>query len=110
MKDISCETLLMAKMAEADGERAELSPEEIKRHLSTCEECRAELAQLQKIDNVLQRRSRAEQPLDLWPAVSQGLRRPATRIGWKPFAVAGVMLFAYKLLEMLPERSNVEGR
>lgn len=104
MKDILCEKVLMARMAEADGEKAELSPEEIERHLSVCDDCRAELAQLEAVDSVLKSVSRADQSLDLWPAVSRGLEPPAPRVGWKPFAVASVMLLAYKLIEMLPEK------
>lgn len=104
MKDMGCEKVLLARMAEADGERAELSPEEIERHLMTCDNCRAEVAQLEKIDGTLKRTSRAEQPVDLWPAVNHGLQQPAPRSSWTPFAVAGVMLLAYKLLEMLPQK------
>ena len=36
MKDLTCEKVLIAMMAAADGESAELSPEEMKAHLSAC--------------------------------------------------------------------------
>jgi anti-sigma factor RsiW len=104
MNDMGCEKVLLARMAEADGERAELSSEEIALHLSTCDNCRAEVAEWEKVDRVLQSAARAEQSLDLWPAVSQRLPRSAPRSEWTPFIIAGVMLLAYKLLEMLPEK------
>jgi anti-sigma factor RsiW len=104
MKDRGCEKVLLARMAEADGERTELSPEEIERHLSTCDNCRVEVAQLENIDGMLKRASRAEQSFDLWPAVSKELTRPAPRSSWAPFVVAAVMLLGYKLVEMLPAK------
>lgn len=97
-----CEKVLMAMMAEADGERAELSPEEIKAHLSTCEDCRGEIVQMQPVIELLRHGGRAERTVDLWPTISSRLDQPASRKGWKPYAIAGLLLLAYKLLEMLP--------
>lgn len=102
MENISCEKVLMAKMAEADGEPLEISPAELESHLSTCHDCRAELVQLHETDLLFEVVSRNEQQADLWPAVSDGLIQSSTTIGWKPFAVVGVLLIAYKLIELLP--------
>jgi len=103
MKEIACEKVLMAKMAEADGERADLSIEDLDLHLSSCEKCRTEIARLHDIDAILQRSSRAETAVDLWPVVSEHLDQPTRRITWQPFAVAVVSLLAFKLFEMVPQ-------
>lgn len=104
MKEIACEEVLMAKMAEADGEAAELSPEDLEQHLSACKTCRAEVARMQELHSILQRSSRADVAADLWPAVNERLAQPDMRISWQPFVVAIVLLLAYKLLEMVPEK------
>jgi predicted anti-sigma-YlaC factor YlaD len=103
MKDLSCEKVLMAMMATADGETAELSLEEIREHSSACQDCRDEAVRMQPIIELLQQATRAEQTVDLWPAVSSRLERQAPRLSWKPYAFVAVLLFAYKLIEMLPD-------
>jgi len=103
MKEIACEKVLMAKMAEADGERADLSQEDLDLHLSACEKCRTEIARLHDIDAILQRSSRAEASVDLWPTLSGRLDQPTRRITWQPFAIAVVLLLAFKLIEMIPQ-------
>jgi len=103
MKNIACQEVLMAKMAEADGESADLSKEDLNLHLSSCENCRTEIARLYNIDAILQRSSRAETSMDLWPAINRGLDQPATSVSWQPFVVAVVSLVAFKLFEMVPE-------
>jgi predicted anti-sigma-YlaC factor YlaD len=100
MKEIACEKVLIAKMAEADGERADLSKEDLDLHLSSCEKCRTEIARLHDIDAILQRSSRAETSVELWPTVSERLDQPIT---WQPFAVAVLLLLAFKLFEMVPQ-------
>lgn len=102
MKNIRCEEVLMAKMAEADGEPVGLLPAEIESHLSTCDDCRAELVKLHETDLFFDGVTRNEQQVDLWQEVSEGLTEPSATIGWKPFAVVGVLLLAYKLFELLP--------
>lgn len=102
MKDLSCEKVLMAVMAEADGEVAELSVEEMREHLNVCKACRDEVVQIQQLTGILQQATRPEKTVNLWPAVSSRLNRDTPRMGWKPYAVVGVLLFAYKLFEMLP--------
>jgi hypothetical protein len=103
MKDLSCEKVLMATMAQADGESAELSPEEIEGHLSSCKDCRDEIVRMQRVDDILRQKSRPEQSVDLWPAVSSRLDGQASRTGWTPYVVVAGLLLAYKLFEMLPE-------
>ena len=104
MKEIACEKVLMAKMAETDGEATEISKEDLARHLSSCESCRAEIARLNNVDTILQRSSRAETSVNLWPSVSRGLDQSAVRISWQPFVITVALLVGYKLFEMVPEK------
>jgi predicted anti-sigma-YlaC factor YlaD len=103
MNEINCETFLMTKMAEIDGEETEISAEQINLHLVACENCRQEIKQMRSTDNLLGRQTRREQDADLWSAIENRIgKRAVSQTGWKPFALLGALLVAYKLLEMLP--------
>ena len=105
MKEKNCENTLMAKMAEIDGEETIVSARQINLHLATCENCRQEVEQMLAADNLLRRQVRREQDADLWSAIEKQMgAKPVSQIGWKPFALLGVLLVAYKLLEMLPRQ------
>ena len=105
MNEINCENVLMAKMAEIDGEEMEISSAKINLHLADCENCRREFGQMQAADNLLKRQARREQHADLWSAVETRIgAKMDSQIGWKPFVLLGVLLVAYKLLEMLPRQ------
>lgn len=107
MKNLSCEEVLMAMMAEADGETAELSRPEIDAHLVACEDCRDEVARMQKVNELLHQATRPERTVDLWSVVSTRLDQQASERRWQPFVIAGVLLLAYKLFEMLPAAEPV---
>ena len=105
MNEINCENVLMAKMAEIDGETAEFSAEQMNMHLAACESCRQEIEQMREADNLLRRQARFEQDADLWAAIEKQIGdEPTSEISWKPFVLVGALLVAYKLLELLPER------
>jgi len=101
---MSCENVLMAMMAEADGEVAELSQAEINEHLHACEDCRDEAVRMQRVDNLLRQATRSDTTFDLWPAVSSGLEQRASERRWLPYAIVGVLLLVHKLFEMLPTK------
>ena len=103
MKDLTCEKVLIAMMAAADGESSELSPEEMKAHLSACEGCRDEAVRMQQVNEIFREATRRESTIDLWPAIDGRLVQQSPRIGWQLYAVVGVLLLGYKLFEMLPE-------
>ena len=103
MKDLTCERVLIAMMAAADGESAELSVEEMKAHLSACEECRAEVVRMKQVNELFQEATRRESAIDLWPAINSRLVQQSPRVGWQVYAVVGALLLGYKLFEMLPE-------
>jgi hypothetical protein len=103
MNEINCETALLAKMAEMDGEETELSAEQINLHVATCEQCCQEIEQMQAADTLLKRQTRREQTADLWAALETQIgAQEVVQKGWKPFAWLGALLVAYKVLELLP--------
>lgn len=105
MKELSCEEVLTAQMAAADGEESGVSKELLAAHVAGCASCRRELEQLQVIDQVLAGHALRESRVDLWPAIENGItKRGVFNLGWKPFALIGLLLVITKLLEMLPAR------
>lgn len=101
----NCEKMLLAKMAEIDGEDTEISPEHLHLHFTVCESCRQESEQLQAAVNLLKRQTRREQAADLWPAIEKQIgARTNSRISWKPYILLGLLLVIYKLVELLSEK------
>lgn len=106
MNGINCENALMAKIAEIDGEEISFSAEQINLHLKDCENCLREIEQLHAADILLKKMVRREQTADLWTAIETRIEpKKVSPVGWKPFALCGAILVAYKLLEMLPADS-----
>jgi len=107
MKDMNCEDILIQKSALLDGEKAELSDEQINAHLAECEACRRQIEQMENTIVLLKRQKRGEQDADLWSAIEKQIGAQSEAVSplkWQPFAALGVFLVIYKLLEMLPER------
>jgi len=101
MKEPGCEDVLMAQMAAVDGEEPGFSTKQFSEHIAACANCQHELKQLQTLDQVLAGHTLSEPRVDLWPAIAN---RIAGRTNWQPFALIGLLLVIYKLLEMLPAR------
>ena len=104
---MNCEEILIQKLALMDGEKAELSAEQIDAHLADCENCRREIAQMENVVTVLNRQQREVPDADLWSAIEKRIGAQsagALTFQWQPFALLGVFLVVYKLLEMVPER------
>ena len=101
MKELTCEDVLIAQMAAADGEEPGLSKEHLAAHLAVCANCQHALEQSQALDHVLAGHTLSESRVDLWPAIEN---RIGKRLGWQPFALIGLLLVVYKLLEMIPAR------
>jgi hypothetical protein len=103
MKELSCEDVLMAQMAVADGEEPGFAKEQLVAHIGVCANCHQELEQSQALDQVLAGHALSETRVDLWPVIENSIaKRSRPAIGWKPFALIGLLLVIYKLLEMLP--------
>jgi hypothetical protein len=105
MKELTCEDVLMAQMAAADGEEPAFSGEQLAAHMTACANCQNELKQLLALDRVLVSQTLAEANVDLWPAIENRIAKPASSVlHWQLFALIGLLLVTYKLLEMLPAR------
>ena len=102
MQKLNCEDVLTAQMAAADGEEPAFSKEQLAAHMTGCVNCQNELKQLLTLDRVLASHALAETHVNLWPAIENRIAKPG--LSWKPFALVGLLLIIYKLLEMLPAR------
>jgi hypothetical protein len=99
MKELSCEDVLMAQMATADGEEPAFSKELLAAHIEVCANCHHELTQSQTLHQILGGYTLSEPRVNVWPVIE---KRMAKRLSWQPFALIGLLLVIYKLLEMLP--------
>ncbi len=105
MDELSCDEVLMAQMAVADGEEPAFSKEQLAAHTAACAHCQNELTQMLALNQVLASHTVAEPLVDVWPTIENRIAKPASSVlGWKPFALIGLLLVIYKLLEMLPAR------
>jgi predicted anti-sigma-YlaC factor YlaD len=105
MKELSCEDVLIAQMAAADLEESPFPREHLDAHIASCSNCQHALKQVNDLDQLLASHTLLEPRVDLWPAIENRIaKRPASALGWKPFALIGLLLVIYKLLEMLPAR------
>lgn len=107
MKDMNCEDILIQKSALIDGEKAELSDEQIAEHSADCENCRRQIERMENTIFLLKRQKRREQSADLWLAIEKQINvetESILTVKWQPFVLVGVFLVIYKLFEMLPER------
>ena len=103
MKELSCEDVLIAQMAVADGEEPGFSKDELFAHIEVCANCLHEMKQSQALDHMLAGQTLSEPRVDLWPAIENRIARRSA-LGWQPFALIGLLLVIHKLLEMLPAR------
>ncbi len=103
MKELTCEDVLMAQMAAADGEESPFGTEQLAAHIAVCGNCQHELKQSQALDQLFTSQTFSEARVDLWPAIEKGITKRSA-LSWRPFALIGVLLVVYKLLEMLPAR------
>lgn len=105
MKELTCEDVLMSQMAAADGEEPEFTKQQLSTHIAGCANCQHELQQLQALDQLLTGHTLSETHVDLWPAIENRIAKPTSAtFRWQPFALIGLLLVIYKLLEMLPAR------
>ena len=108
-KEIACETVCVSAMARADGVQPPLSVAEIEGHLAHCADCRREVEQLEALSGLLDSRARSARPVDLWAGIENCLRTPAAAResfpGSSAFILLGLSLIAYRLAELIPDRS-----
>jgi hypothetical protein len=101
----------MAAMAIADGYQADLSPDEIKTHITNCGDCRQEIEQLRALSSLLDTQKRQPQVANTWTGLEA--RLPVGRAEQSPapqrnlFLLLGLVLLGYRLVEMLPDRDFI---
>lgn len=110
MSKVNCESVCMAAMAIADGYQSDLSPDQIRVHLTDCSDCRREVEQLGMLSSLLDAQVRRQSTESIWPQVEQQLPNtvsPARRTTdpKRYFVMLGVLLLTYRIVEMVPERS-----
>ena len=106
MNEVNCDDVLMAWMAESDGEKPTLAGQQISAHIKSCGNCRQEIEQMLRVDSLLKSQGRHQHDANLWPAVEKRLSsRIVPQLSWAPFGLFGAICVAYKLFEMLPERA-----
>jgi hypothetical protein len=101
MSDINCESILIAEMALRDREASPLSLEVIELHLRNCDRCRAEVASLRAMDELLGSQNRLRPVANIWPMVSERLEVTSTKepsFKWQVLLLFGIPLFGYKFL------------
>ena len=108
-KEATCEIVCAAAMASADGVQPPLSPVEIEVHLAGCAGCRRETEQLETLSGLLSSRKRLLHSEDLWAGIEKHLPAPVAARETFPvsrtFILLGLSLVAYRLVELIPERS-----
>ena len=108
MTRTDCETVCIAAMAMEDGYVSELSADQIEAHLAECSDCRREVGQLRTLANLLDGQKRRERTEDIWDHVEQHLPDALpvptdSQVGYL-FVILGLLLLAYRLVEMIPDR------
>ena len=100
MKEIGCEEVLIAKMAELDGESTAISPDDVEAHFAVCEKCQLEFAGLRRVDQSFELHARREHNADLWSSVEERITAPTRAASWKPFGAFAVALVVFRIVEM----------
>ena len=74
MNQVNCESIRLAAMAVADGENPPIPAPEIELHLSTCDHCRSDVAQLNALLKLLDGQRRRERTENVWDGIAADLR------------------------------------
>ena len=108
MKNIDCETVLIAAMAVTDGHPGKMETPQIEAHLAVCGDCKNELEALGGLVTLLNAQKRRNSYEELWAGIEprlfdQSERHSANRNlrMWVPIML---ILPVYKLFEQIPER------
>jgi predicted anti-sigma-YlaC factor YlaD len=108
MRELDCESVRMAAMANADGYSA-LSSNEIEAHTKNCPDCRLEIAQLSALSSLLDTQKRQPQSADTWASIAARLPAESAKQSVSPqrqlFMLLGVLLLSYRLVEIIPDRN-----
>jgi anti-sigma factor RsiW len=108
MNRSACEEVQMAAMAIADGERPDLTTEEISTHMETCQSCREEIAALAAVNDLFASHMRRTTAGDVWPQVAERIATPqpvrsASTAEWKALGIGVALLGLWKIIELAPD-------
>jgi anti-sigma factor RsiW len=110
MNTSACEQVQMAAMAIADGERPDLTAEEIGSHMATCQSCREEIAAMTAVNDLFALHMRRTTTGDVWPQVAEQIAAPqpvhtASSAEWKMLGIGAALLALYKIIELAPDEA-----
>ena len=102
-----CEKVRLSAMVILDGEAPPLSVKELDEHLKSCPDCRRELEQQEVAIELLDEQSRRFITEDVCSRVAATIEESRVKLksrqGLGPFIVLGLILLAYKVIEVLPD-------
>lgn len=106
-KEEYCEKVRLSAMVILDGEVPPLSVKELDEHLKSCSDCRRELKQQKVAIGLLDEQSRRFITEDVCSRVTATIEESRVKLksrqGLGPFIVLGLILLAYKVIEVLPD-------
>lgn len=95
---MKCEEALMMKRAELDGEQTRSV--ETDAHIEECENCRREMAAMQRLDDLFDAHTPVQSDATVWPQVHEQISKQRSNVGWMIFAVPVLALVAFKIIAM----------
>ena len=107
MVEVNCENVRIAAMAISDGEQPPLQVHQIETHCVNCADCRAEIEHMRALTGLLNSQMRRRPRANVWPLIERRLNRRSDRsaqLGARVLLLLGSLLFAYKIVLMIPER------
>ncbi len=102
-----CEKVRLSAMSILDGEVPKVSTKELDEHLKSCADCRRELEQQKVAIGLLDEQSRRFITEDVCSRVAATIEESRVKLksrqGLGPFIALGLILLAYKVIEVLPD-------
>jgi len=102
MNQVSCESVRLAAMAIADGEKPSILAADVELHLAQCDRCRGEVQRLKSVIDLLNAQRRRERTESVWDRVVERLgRRGRARAAsdhWPWFLLLGLFLAGYRVV------------
>ena len=102
MNQVSCESVCLAAMAVADGEKPLIPAPDIELHLAQCDRCQGEVEQLKTVIDLLNGQRRRERTESVWDWVAESLRRRnearTASDHWPWFLLLGLVLAGYRVV------------
>jgi anti-sigma factor RsiW len=102
MNQMSCESVYLAAMAIADGEKPLILAADVELHLAQCDRCRSEVERLKSVIDLLNEQRRRERTEGVWGRVVERLSRKkrarAASDHWPWLLLLGLFLAGYRVV------------